>query len=105
VNLQVGQALVSAIDSTSVIVIRVGDEVTSVTCGGAEMLDAREHDGGAGDAAISAGAPELGTQLGKRYGADGISIELLCTRPGQGTLAANGVPLSVRSSRALPASD
>jgi hypothetical protein len=69
------------------------------------MLDAQEHDGSAVEAASAADAGGAGAQLGKRYGADGIAIEVLCTRPGQGALAANGVPLSVRSSRALPASD
>lgn len=32
-------------------------------------------------------------------------MEVLCTKPGQGTLALNGVPLPLKAAKPLPASD
>ena len=46
-----------------------------------------------------------GTQLGKRYvNAEG-DLELLCTKPGKGSLACDGVALSIKGAKPLPASD
>jgi hypothetical protein len=50
-------------------------------------------------------AHSAGTQVGKRYADDDLGIELLCTRPGVGTLAVNGNPLPLKDSKPLPASD
>jgi hypothetical protein len=104
-KVRVGQTLVSAVDSTAVIVIRIGDDVRSITCGGADMLDGPERGVGRSAETSEMAASGEGAQLGKRYGAEGIMIELLCTRPGRAALAVNGVPLVVRTPRALPASD
>jgi hypothetical protein len=41
--------------------------------------------------------------LGKRYGAEGL--EILCTKPGQGTLSIGDEPLPVLEPKKLPASD
>jgi hypothetical protein len=46
-----------------------------------------------------------GTLLGKRYACDELGLELLCTKPGQGTIAVNGVPLVQLGPKPLPASD
>ena len=100
---RIGMMLTSTVDHTSVVVVRwtAGDQ--ELTCGGAPMVDPAQA------------APEprrpldpgesAGTLLGKRYASDDGSVELLCTRPGQGTLAVGGVPLSVKSAKPLPASD
>lgn len=45
-----------------------------------------------------------GAQMGKRY-ADERILELLCTKPGKGTIAVNGVPLALLGPKLLPASD
>ncbi|MCU1614581.1 MAG: hypothetical protein JWO98_2121 [Frankiales bacterium] len=46
-----------------------------------------------------------GNQLGKRYTDPTEALELLVTKAGAGTLAADGVPLTVRAAKALPSSD
>ncbi|GAB3715664.1 hypothetical protein [Nocardiopsis oceani] len=102
-KLGVGQALTSAVDQTAVIVVRALDTDVSVTCGGVAMVDAKE----AGAVASAEAHPEHlgGTQLGKRYVNEADSIELLCTKPGEASLAVEGTPLSVKDTKPLPASD
>jgi hypothetical protein len=73
----------------------------SVTCGGAAM--------GPPGAAPAGGSPNPdasgGTLLGKRYVNAAGDLELLCTKPGQGTLACDGKPLVVKGAKPLPSSD
>ena len=73
----------------------------SVTCGGAEM--------GPPGAAAPGGSPSPsasgGTLLGKRYVNAGGDLELLCTKPGQGSLACDGQLLTVKGAKPLPSSD
>jgi hypothetical protein len=63
-------------------------------------LDAEPEAG----ATLDADAAE-GTQLGKRYVNEAGDLELLCTKPGKGTLAAAGAALTVKGAKPLPASD
>lgn len=101
-KLKVGQSLVSAIDATTVIVIRAPETEVSVTCGGPEMRDGK---GDASQNGIADPAQQDGTLIGKRYAAEEVGVELLCTKAGTGTLALNGVPLPVRAPKPLPSSD
>jgi hypothetical protein len=79
-------------------VIRGTDAV--VECGGAPMVEEKATDGGAVDAAFADG-----TQMGKRYvDADG-TVELLCVKPGQGSLSLGGVALTIKEAKSLPSSD
>jgi hypothetical protein len=43
--------------------------------------------------------------LGKRYVDEAGTIEVLCTKPGDGALALDGQPLEVKSAKPLPSSD
>jgi hypothetical protein len=100
VKLRAGQTLHSAVDATTVVVIRAPDDDVSVTCGDAEMLEsapASPPAGGGGDGE--------GAQLGKRYVDDAGSIELLCTKAGSAALAVNGAPVGLKEAKPLPASD
>ncbi|MFC8435297.1 hypothetical protein [Streptomyces sp. NPDC057253] len=99
---RVGQTLASTVDETAVIVVRAPDREVKITCGGAEMSDAREKPARSG---VPDPGQTDGTLLGKRYADDELGIELLCTKPGQGTLAVDGSPLAVKAAKALPASD
>ncbi|MFD7205513.1 hypothetical protein [Streptomyces sp. NPDC059893] len=100
---RVGQALVSTVDTTGVIVIRWPDKELELTCAGEPMVDAADAWAGA------AGAPDPahsgGSLLGKRYADDAHGVELLCTKPGPGTLAVEGAPLPLKAAKPLPASD
>jgi hypothetical protein len=100
---RVGATLVSTTDSTTVIVVRWGATEAALTCGGGPMVDARGPE--AATRAPADPAQQDGTQLGKRYAADALGVELLCTKAGPGTLALDGVPLPLKSAKPLPASD
>jgi hypothetical protein len=98
-----GQALASPVDTTTVIVVRAPDREVDITCAGVAMWDPKgggEAPGGAADP-----AQLTGSVLGKRYASEELGLELLCTKPGQGTIAANGVPLALKGPKPLPASD
>ncbi|MFG1923368.1 hypothetical protein [Cryptosporangium sp. NPDC048952] len=99
--LRVGLTLLSAVDNTSVLVMRASSGDGVLTCGGAPMLEK-----GAADEAATADPAQLGgTQLGKRYSDEANSIEVLCLTGGEGSLALDGRPLSIQGARPLPASD
>ena len=46
-----------------------------------------------------------GTQIGKRYVNEAGDLELLCTKPGEGSLASGGTALTLKSAKPLPSSD
>lgn len=93
-----GTRLKSAACDTEVMVIRCGSG--SIQCGGAAMAEAKPAEAAALSADFSGG-----TLMGKRYvDADG-AYELLCVKPGKGSLAVDGVALSVKDAKPLPASD
>lgn len=103
VVLKPGMRLRSAVCATEVMVVQAPPEPLAVTCGGAPLvpLGAPAPAAGAGPAADAAG----GTLIGKRYVNEAGTLELLCTKPGAGTLAAGGAPLAVKAARPLPSSD
>jgi hypothetical protein len=46
-----------------------------------------------------------GTALGKRYVDEAGTLELLCTKPGEGSLGSGGVLLALKEAKPLPSSD
>lgn len=98
-----GSTLLSTVDGTAVVVVRWSAGTTMLSCGGVPMVEKSQHKGATHDAVPDAHAS--GTQLGKRYVADDGSVEVLCTKPGTGSLALDGTPLTVKTSKPLPASD
>jgi hypothetical protein len=73
-----------------------------VTCGGASTVLLDEYSGPAeGGPTGCAG----GTTMGKRYTAESNTLELLCTKSGDGDLARSGEPLAPKNAKPLPASD
>jgi hypothetical protein len=98
-----GQVLASTVDSATVIVVRAPGGDINLTCGGVEMWDPRCGD--ARPAGEADPAQLTGTQMGKRYADERTGLELLCTKPGRGTIAVNGVPLPQLGPKLLPASD
>jgi hypothetical protein len=99
--LKAGARLKSAVCDTQVMVIATPAGDVALSCGGAAMLDA------AATAPRGAVHPEHknGTQIGKRYVNEDGTLELLCTKPGEGSLAAFGQPLKLKEAKALPSSD
>ena len=93
-----GTRLKSAVCDTEVMVIRCGDG--AIQCGGVAMGEARPEVTGDPSADHA-----NGTLMGKRYvDADG-AFELLCVKPGKGSLAVDGVSLTTKDAKPLPASD
>ena len=101
-QLKAGARLKSAVCATEVIVISAPAGDADVRCGGTAMLAAGEQaPAGAGlDPAASGG-----TTLGKRYISPAGDHELLCTKPGKGSLAVAGTPLVLKEAKPLPSSD
>jgi hypothetical protein len=101
-NLRPGSKLHSAVCETQVVVVRAPADDVEITCGGVPMLgDGEETTAGAELAPSEAD----GSLMGKRYAEESLGLELLCTRPGNGTLACNGTVLPIKGAKPLPASD
>ncbi len=100
-ELRPGSRLVSTVCATEVIVVKAPAEAVDVSCGGAPMVDPTAAPAEKG----TPGEPATGTQLGKRYSNADETLELLCTKPGDGGLAADGVALELKETKPLPASD
>ena len=101
-QLKPGTRLRSAVCSAEVMVVMAPSRDVDVRCGGAPMLEI-----GAEPPAGAELSPEAsgGTQIGKRYVTESGELELLCTKPGQGSLAADGTALQVKGAKPLPSSD
>jgi hypothetical protein len=100
VELKPGARFQSTVCSTEVIVVKGAGEV-DLTCGGAPMVASGTGEISGSPSDDAAG----GTQLGKRYGNADETIELLATKAGDGSLAADGGALEIAQAKTLPASD
>ena len=86
--------------ATEVIIVK-GDGDIDLTCGGAPMAPAGTAEVAGSPAADAAD----GTLLGKRYSDEARTVEILCTKAGDGSLAVDGTPLAIAQAKTLPASD
>ncbi|CAN5587928.1 hypothetical protein BH10ACT2_BH10ACT2_15870 [soil metagenome] len=100
--LKPGTRLFSTVCSTELIVVKAAGTPVDVTIGGAVPVLASADR--SGDGAV---VPEFGggAAMGKRYVDAEGAIELLCTKPGDGLPAVNGVLLHIKDAKAMPASD
>ena len=101
-KLKPGTRMRSAVCATEVVVIAAPDADVEISCGGAPLLDASASPPPGGAPAADAAG---GTQQGKRYVNEAGDLELLCIKPGEGSLAAGGVPLAIKAPKPLPSSD
>lgn len=96
--MKAGSKLKSAVCATEAMVVRAGDG--TLECGGRPMQADKPAELGEIDPAFAGGS-----QIGKRYiDADG-TWEVLCIKPGKGSLSVNGVALALKDAKPLPASD
>jgi len=98
-----GTRLRSTVCTTEVMVVAAQkDTAIGLCCGGRPMVDV-----GAALMAAATPAPGFssGTQLGKRYVNEAGTLEVLCTKPGPGSLSVDGVALKVKGAKPLPSSD
>ena len=86
-------------DGEVIIVKGVGE--ADLRCGGVPMSPA------SGATVTGELSPEAsgGTQMGKRYADTEDSIEILCTKPGEGSLGLGNALLDLKEAKPLPASD
>lgn len=100
-QLKTGARLKSTVCDAEVMVISAPDDDAALTCGGAPMVDAASD---AEKAAIDE-EHKLGVQIGKRYIDAEATLEVLCIKPGEGSLALNGDTLLLKDTKKLPKSD
>lgn len=91
----------SAVCASEVMVIAASGGELELCCGGAPMIAMSEQPSGA---AVDADFAE-GTLLGKRYIDEAGTLEVLCTKPGDGSLAVGGTRLVLKENKPLPSSD
>ena len=93
-----GTKLKSVACDTEVMVIRTGGG--TIECGGSPMAEAKPA-----ELAPLAADFSAGTLMGKRYVDGDAKYELLCVKPGKGSLSVDGVALVTKDAKPLPASD
>jgi hypothetical protein len=101
VSIKPGTRLRSAVCATEVMVVAAPPDDVDLTCGGAAMLPMDAESPGGSPAPDAA----EGSQLGKRYVNEAGTLELLCTKPGEGSLGSGGQALAVKGAKPLPSSD
>jgi hypothetical protein len=101
-QLKTGSRLRSAVCTTEVMVVAAPAGEIDVTCGGVPMIPIGEQP----PAGVSI-HPDAkgGTQLGKRYVNEAGTLELLCTKAGEGSLGSAGAALRLKEAKPLPSSD
>ena len=87
--------------TTEVVVVRASGDV-DLRCGGQPMVDISDGGGPSGEPAAGF---DGGTQIGKRYGGEDAGVEVLCTKPGAGSLSVGETVLDMQGAKPLPASD
>lgn len=98
-DIKAGQRLHSTVCDTNVVVVK-GATGVDLTCGGAPLADAKEEVTGS-----PATGFDGGSLLGKRYEDAETGIEVLCVKPGAGSVAVDGRLLALKAAKALPSSD
>ncbi|MEY2445309.1 MAG: hypothetical protein QOC57_2328 [Ilumatobacteraceae bacterium] len=100
-KLTVGSRWKSAVCTTQVIVLQSARDSASLECGGHPMiaLDS-ERVGETLDPRFA-----YGSAVGKRLVTADEDIEVLITKPGQGSLSVDGVALVLKQAKPLPSSD
>ncbi len=92
----------SAVCTAEVMVVAAPAGDIDIRCGGSPMVPMGEEppDGQSLD-----GAAANGTALGKRYVNESGDLEILCTKPGDGSLGLGETLLAIKEAKALPSSD
>jgi hypothetical protein len=97
-----GSRVFSDVCATEMIVVRASVEAVDITIGGVPTVTLAADRTGEG---LPAAGHDGGSVMGKRYVDSGDSIEVLCTKPGAGSVAVNGEVLVLKDAAPLPASD
>ncbi len=101
-TLKPGTRLLSAVCATEMIAVKAPPGEVELTIGGVAPVDSADARDESAEVVDGFGG---GTAMGKRYVDADDSIELLCTKPGEGVPAVGGTVLVLKEAKALPASD
>ncbi len=108
-ELTAGMRLKSLVCLTEIIVVKAPEGDVNVTCGGTPMFDPANEEGSSEKAAEKASemaeSAKNGTLLGKRYVNEDETLEVLCTKAGDGSLGIEDNLLKEKEAKSLPASD
>jgi hypothetical protein len=99
--LKPGTRLRSTTCTTEIIAVRGSGEV-DVRCGGSPMVDVADERDLEG---VPTAPFDQGTAMGKRYVDPAATLELLCTKPGAGSLSLGEDLLVIKGAKPLPSSD
>lgn len=94
-----GTKLSSTVCKTQIMALRVPATELNITCGGAPMQV------GDPDSLGEMSGENSGTLVGKRYTDADETMEFLCTRGGDGSIAIDGYVIDVKAAKKLPSSD
>jgi hypothetical protein len=101
IQLKAGTRLRSATDACECVVVKAPADAVDLRIGG--------HPAVAVDAEVTPQSVEAGfdggTQLGKRYADEELGLEILCTKPGEGSISVGETVLEIKGAKPLPASD
>lgn len=100
-ELKAGTRLQSQVCATQIIVVKAPDGDLDITCGGVAMVEP----GTDGEGGTAVDGLTAGSAMGKRYVNDDESLEVLCTKPGDGSVGIGVTALELKEAKALPASD
>jgi hypothetical protein len=101
-ELKPGSRWKSAVCEAQMVVVRPPSVAGELQCGGVVVLPQADASGPSGDVDP---AHAKGVLIGKRYTDAESGIEVLGAKPGTGSLAFNGVALTLKEAKPLPASD
>jgi hypothetical protein len=101
-QLKPGSRWKSAVCDAQLVVVRPPNAAGELQCGGAPVLPIDDASAPSGN--VSADFAE-GVMIGKRYTDEASGIEVLGAKAGKGSLAFNGVAMTVKGAKPLPASD
>ena len=100
-EIKAGSRLACPVCSVELVVVRPPSAEVVIACGGAEVVDTAAERPGGGH--TEAGGE--GTLVGKRYADDDTGLEVLCAKPGPGSLTIDGRELPIKGAKPLPSSD
>lgn len=100
-ELKPGSRWKSAVCTAEVVVVRSPSAPGALMCGGVAVVP---HGNAVGGGDIDPAHAE-GVLIGKRYTDEQTGLEVLGAKPGKGSLALDGRPLTLKDAKPLPASD
>ncbi|NOX50899.1 MAG: hypothetical protein GXP16_10255 [Gammaproteobacteria bacterium] len=104
-ELKTGARLQSAVCAGEVMVVTAPQGDVDITCGGAAMVAAGVAGGSGGEQVAIDAEQAVGIVIGKRYISQDESLEVLCVKAGEGSLAMGGNLLLLKETKQLPKTD